>query len=271
MNSSINYRENYGASELKSQYGRNLAIGLLISIAIHGLVITYHVITRDPEQARIAAVQLAPIERPRTDTLISITLALPPAPPDKKQGTLGGGSPEEKLPPGAASKGHQDARPDKTHDRPDKTRTVVADIANKMKPVPKAPERPRVAGDTRDTSKPTGVIGTKGQNMQGSGDKPAGGSGGVGVGFATGFGGRGWVVQPKARYPDGTNATGQVVLRFTVLPNGDITGISAVKRTNESLVNAAIAGLRRAKARPLPPDAPQVPQQATIPFTFELR
>src|SRR5690606_19493802 len=111
---------------------------------------------------------------------------------------------------------------------------------------------------------------TKGQNMKATGDKPAGGSGGVGVGFASGFGSRGWVVPPRAKFPDGVNATGTVVLRFTVLPNGDITGVSAVKRTNEALVNAAIAGLRRAKARPLPADAPQVPQQATIPFIFEL-
>lgn len=270
MNSSVNYRDSYGAAELKNYYQRHLTIGLVASLALHALVIGIYLLGDDPETpSHPAQITLAQLERPRTDTLISITIA--PAPPDKKVGHDGGGSPEVKLPPGKASKGHQQARPDKTHNTPDKTRSVNLDVANKMKPVLKEPKRQTVAGNTRDTSRSTGITGTQGQNMKGTGDKPAGGTGGVGVGVATGFGSRGWVVPPRAKFPDGISATGKVVLRFTVLPNGDITAVSAVKRTNDALVNAAIAGLRRAKARPLPADAPQVPQQATIPFTFELR
>lgn len=270
MKTSVNYRDNYGASELKSSYGRNLTIGLLVSLGVHMVFIGFYSLSDDHDEALRTPITLAKLPRPRTDTLFTITLA--PAPPDKAVGQQGGGSPDVDLPAGRASKGHRDARPDKTHDRPDKDRKVVADMADKMKPVAKTPERPSVGGDTRDTSRPTGVVGARGQNLNGTGDKPAGGSGGVGVGFTTGFGSRGWKVPPRANYPGGANSVGKVVLSFTVQPNGDITNVTAVKRTsNEALVNAAIAGLRRAKARPLSPDAEQVQQKATISFNFELR
>lgn len=270
MKTSVNYRDNYGAAELKSFYGRNLTIGLLISLGVHLVFIGFYMLGDDHDQVRPPHVTLAELARPRTDTLVTIAIAA--APKDKRPGREGGGSPDVDLPPGRASKGHRDARPDKTHDRPDKDRKVVADMADKMKPVDKVPERPSVAGDTRDTSKQTGVVGTRGQHLRGTGDTDAGGSGGVGIGFATGMGRRGWKVPPRASYPQGTNATGDVVLSFTVQPNGDITNVTAVKRSsNEALVNAAIAGLRRAKARPLDPDVDQVQQKATISFKFKLQ
>ncbi len=114
-----------------------------------------------------------------------------------------------------------------------------------------------------------------GQNPEGTGTKLAGGSGGAGVGFSVGseFGTRGWVIPPKSTisYPQGSNMEGVVVLRFTVLPNGDIVNIVPVKRPGTALVNAAIAGMRRTKARSLPSNAEQRSVTTTITINFTLQ
>jgi hypothetical protein len=113
-----------------------------------------------------------------------------------------------------------------------------------------------------------------GQDPQGTGDKPASGSGGpgestgVGVGISGGVGSRGWIRKPSAS-GDGLNATGTVTLRFTVLPDGSITGIAPVTRPNATLVNRAIAGMSGARARALPDDVPQEAQTYTINFVFK--
>lgn len=263
MNESMEIRSN----DLKGTYNRNLAIAFLISVGLH-LVLIGFVFLSESEDENPGRIALAPIPPPRSDTNWSLPISL--AEPKKYDEGAGGGSPDVDAPVGPAQKGRPDATPDRSRNRVDKTRSTIVKNPDKVRAVEKEPKPADVAGDMRDTSRKTNVVGTKGQNPNGTGDRPAGGSGGVGVGFANGIGGRGWVVRPRASYPSGINSTGTVVLRFMVMPNGDITNITPVKRADESLVKAAISGLRRAKARPLPEGVPQVPQQATIPFTFEL-
>ena len=260
--------ERFGAADLKGAYNRNLAIAFLISVGLH-LTILGFVLLTESEDDNPGTIVLNPVPNPRSDTNWSLPISL--AEPKKYDEGAGGGSPDVDAPVGPAQKGRPGATPDRSHDRVDKTRSTIVKNPDKVRPVAKEPKPADVAGDTRDTSRKTNVVGTDGQNPNGTGTRPAGGSGGVGIGFANGMAGRGWVVRPRASYPSGSNNTGTVVLRFTVMPNGDITNITPVKRADESLVKAAISGLRRAKARPLPDGVPQVPQQGTIPFTFELR
>jgi TonB family protein len=266
VNATAALAERYGAVELKRVYNRNLLIALGISVALHGAIIGYYLFGGDDTEPSTPKIVLDDLRRPDTNWSIPVTLTKP-------QG--GGGSPDVDKPLGRASKGAPNATPDRTHDNVDKDRSVIIRNPDKIRPVDKEPAPVKVAGNTRDTSARSNAIGTNGQNPNGVGNKPAGGSGGpgigVGVGAATGLGSRGWVVRPHASYPGGLNATGTVMLRFTVLPNGDITNITPVKRADQALVNAAIAGLRRAKARPLPDNVPQIAQIATIPFTFELK
>lgn len=265
----IRTNERYGAPELKRDFNRNLLMGLGISVLLHGLVIGYYLLSDEKVGWPPPSIRLADIPTPRTDTTwMAITLDDP-----KKQSAdpEGGGDPDSKEPIGLAQRGHKDAVPDRTRDNVDKTRSVKIENPTNVRPTDKEPKSPNLAGDTKDTSKNTGVTGTKGQNVDGRGTKPAGGSGGVGIGFADGMGGRGWAVRPGKQYPSGSNATGTVVLRFTVLPNGKIMNITPVKRADAALVRAAISNLSRAKARPLPPDAPQIAQTATIPFNFTLK
>ncbi len=258
----------YGAAELKRSYNRHLAIAFGISVAFHAFVIGYFLLG-EPDTSR-EHVRLAELPRPKVDTtFLAIRLADNPG----KQGAEGGGAPDSDKPLGRAQRGHPNAVPDHSHDRPDPKRNVDIKNPDRIKPVAKPTTPPALAGDRRDTSKSSVATGTRGQNVEGTGDRPAGGGGGlsVGVGGASGMGSRGWEVRPRATYPGSSNVTGTVVLRFTVMPNGAVTNITPVKRADPALVAAAIAGLRRAKARPLPDDVPQVAQQAQIPFTFQLR
>ncbi|MCE7935029.1 MAG: TonB family protein [Chlorobi bacterium CHB2] len=138
------------------------------------------------------------------------------------------------------------------------------------------PTKPNTAPATNNTNSqtsPSSPSGTQGgQRPDGTGTTPAGGSGGSTSGYSVaGLGTRGWLTSPSARYPDEEDVSGVVVLRFTVMPDGSVTNIQPVRRAAASLVNAATAGLRKARARALPPNAPQVPQQGTITYTFKLK
>ncbi|MDB5034091.1 MAG: hypothetical protein JWQ98_1332 [Chlorobi bacterium] len=260
----------YGAVELKRVFNRNLVTALALSLLLHGGIIGY-LLGSSPDRSATGRIALGELPRPSSDTT-SIPITLMSL--NDKQG--GGGDPTVKTGPvGPSMKGHRDAQPDPTKNTIDPKRSVRVDVPTKIRPVQKQPEQTSVAGLKRDSSKTMPhIVGSTG-DPNGKGKSPALGPGGPGVGIlvgsATGLGNRGWVVRPRATYPSGMNATGTVMLRFTVLPTGDIVGITPVKRADEALVRAAISGLSRAKARPLPDNVPQIAQTATIPFEFSLR
>lgn len=257
-------RADYGAADLKRLYNKHLAVAFATSVILHALVALPFIDQSEPDQDLPRRLRLPDL--PRVDTTwTEITVA----PPVKNTGHEGGGSPESNEPVGHASKGRPDVTPDRSHDRPDPNRNTIVKNPDRIHVVKNEPKPPHVAGNTRDTSKPSNTVGSSGQNTHGVGDRPAGGSGGVGVGFGV-IGSRGWLVKPRASYPSGSTATGTVTLRFTVLPNGDITNITPVKRADHDLVNAAVSGLRRAKARPLPDGVDQIAQTYVIPFKFGL-
>ncbi|MBS1911139.1 MAG: TonB family protein [Bacteroidetes bacterium] len=257
-----------GREELRASFNRNLGIAFAISLLLHVAVILFYAFTGDVDLP--SRVVLNDIPRPHMDTVW--TEIRMDEPKHSSTQRPGGGSPDVQAPEGPSSKGHEQATPDHSRNLRDPSRSVVPKNPDNIHVVKTEPKPPKVAASTSDTSR-SNVIGTRGQNPHGTGDHPSGGSGGpgVGIGSADGLGSRGWVVRPHATYPSGTNVTGVVTLRFTVLPNGDITNITPVKRADQALVNAAMAGMRRAKARPLPDDAPQVAQTAIIPFTFKLQ
>ncbi len=252
----------YGAVELKRLYSRNLGRGMAISLALHGAIIAILLLNNGPDDRERTRDHLGVLPTPRGDTLRSIPILL-----SIKDG--GGGSPTVKAPPGPAVKGHPQAVPEKGARRDDPSRSTRVKAPTKVNPVDREkPSTSVVSSDSGRRDAP--VAGTAGDRPDGRGTAPAGGSGGAGVGYANGVGARGWASRPRANYPDGSNVEGTVVLRFTVMPNGDIVNISVVKRANQALVNAALASLRRARFRSLPEGAPQEPASGTIPFYFKL-
>ncbi len=209
-----------------------------------------------------------------------------------------GGNPNVDAPDGPATRGNPDAamggsttapegqNPARERD-PQKVRTPRAASATPDRvPTPdtksSTPSAPTTAPSRENSTAPSngsnasdgrtadGTSGPMGDRPDGTGTKPAGGSGGASVGSATGLGTRGWAARPRPAYPSGANVEGTVVLRFTVMPNGDIVNVSAVKRADPALVSSAIAALRRSRFRPLPDDVPQVSVTGTIPMYFRL-
>lgn len=258
----------YGAPELRAYYHRNLARGLAAASLVLFLAIGWFWLTHDEnEHTAITPDQLADLNRQDTNARMVILGTV------RLQQKGGGGAPNTQAPPGLAQRGHPDAVPDHTHNRPDPTRSVQSTTASRIRPVENTAKRD-VAGNTRDTNANRGVTGTPGQATDGHGTVPASGAGGPGVGNSAGLPGveaRGWLRPPQRNYPAESGATGKVTLRFTVMPNGSLVNIRPVKSADPALTQAAIRNLQRAMMRPLGSNMPQIPQQGSLNFNFGLQ
>jgi outer membrane biosynthesis protein TonB len=266
---------------IRWSYNRNLAWAFAISLGVHVLIIGLYALSHLGDD-RVAPTVVPPLGS--LDSLIVDTnfIAI-----DMRQVTVikeggGGGDPALDAPVGKSKAGDPDAQPKYVPEKPKSTKPEkVFDQKSptKVKPVdkPKNDDRP-VATTDRDTAKgPSSGIGHKGQHADGKGTENAGGSGGrgvgngvgIGVGDGSGLGSRGWIRRPRGGRSANLEASGRVVLSCTVMPNGDITNITPVKKAHPSLVADAVRRLSAAKARPLPDDAPQAPVKIQIPFTYD--
>jgi len=72
------------------------------------------------------------------------------------------------------------------------------------------------------------------------------------------------------RYPEGTDKEMPVLLQFSVLPDGSVTGIIPLRRSDELLEREAINALRTWRFDPLPAQFEQVPQTGKVTFNFVL-
>jgi TonB family protein len=205
---------------------------------------------------------------------------------EMKMGGAGGSLEHKEEQQGESVKGMPEAEPAPTPTKEKNPKQDLIALKNppKVHVVKNEPQPPKSpAPSHRDSTRESpAVIGPQGDHPLGTGEKPSGGTGGGGIGFGAGtgvgpgyavngFGNRGWLVRPTAKYPDNAQSTGAVTLRFTAQPNGDITNITPVKQASPALVQAAMAGLRKARARPLPDGFPQVPQSYMITYTFDLK
>lgn len=71
-------------------------------------------------------------------------------------------------------------------------------------------------------------------------------------------------------YPAGTDKEMPVILQFTVMPDGSVTNIFPVRRSDEILEREAISALRTWRFDPLPAQFEQVPQIGKVTFVFKL-
>ena len=114
----------------------------------------------------------------------------------------------------------------------------------------------------------------------GLGDGSLDGSGlgnrGRGLGLGDGFGEIEWggggnriVLSKKPpRFPTGVNVSGEIKLKFTVRPDGTISRILVLKKTDPALENAAVAALRQWRFNPI---KDTLDMEGIIPFRFKLR
>lgn len=257
----------YGAPELKRLYIRNLGIAFGISVAVH--------------LALLALLFLPGTDAPRPPELIEVkldTLPLPKNLPQVVMGDQGSSGALNKEPKGPAMRGDPHHTPDPFLQN---NRPVISDIM--VKPKDMKPVTGRPVPSNRETARPTPTSpverdstarehGSTGSVGGGAGGTGTHGVGGGGTGSVTdGLGMRGWASRAVAKYPEGSNATGTVKLKFTVMPDGEITNVIPIQRADQALVDAAVRGLRRARANPLPENVPQVPQSSWISFSFVLK
>ena len=73
------------------------------------------------------------------------------------------------------------------------------------------------------------------------------------------------------RYPEGTDKELPVTLQFSVLPDGSVTNIIPLYRSDELLEREAISALQTWRFDPLPPQFEQKPQTGKITFKFILQ
>jgi TonB family protein len=261
----------YGAAELKEFYGRNLGKALVISVALHLALIALFLFWPEDET------------KPEPPKLTEIKLNLLPVPKKPEEMVIlddvgSSGALHSKEPKGPAMRGDRRYAPDPFIQNKERTTPNNPTPPKDMKPVGSKPiptnretATPQASGplDRDSLARAHSTSGSIGGGAGGTGSQ---GTGGGGTGSLTdGLGTRGWAVRPKAVYPQGANSTGTVRLQFTVLPNGQITSIKPSKVASRELLNAAMAGLQRARAKALPESAPQVPQQAWITFNFVLK
>lgn len=146
-------------------------------------------------------------------------------------------------------------------------------------PVAKNPSEETIPGTKK--LKAIGAAGTKRDKVVSQGaaksrrraqDGIAGGAG-TSTGYSiewSGTGSRRLLSGRIPKYPEGTDKEFPVLLQFNVLPDGSVTGILPLKRSDELLEREAISALRTWRFDPLPPQFQQTTQTGRIMFTFKL-
>ena len=110
----------------------------------------------------------------------------------------------------------------------------------------------------------------------GSGGGTGGGSGG-GIGKSNGYsidwggvGSRRLLSGRLPKYPEGTTKEMQVFLQFSVLPDGSVSEVIPLRRSDELLEREAITALKTWRFDPLPAQYVQTTQIGKITFNFKL-
>lgn len=113
---------------------------------------------------------------------------------------------------------------------------------------------------------------TRSHKRSGAG-KGSGGGIGNSMGYSIDWGGvnsRKLLSGLIPEYPDGTNKEMPVMLQFAVLPDGSVTNVIPVKRSDELLEREAIRALQSWRFDPLPPQFDQKAQVGKVTFVFKL-
>ena len=152
-----------------------------------------------------------------------------------------------------------------------KSTSTNTDLATDFKPVDK------MSGE-KNPSKVSGSD-TKnvGDNKNGDDFKQGLGNNGNGKGAGDGFGDINWggggnrtiVHKDIPNFPNGVRTSGQIILRFKVLPAGTVTSVIPLQKADPELEYAAVQALKRWRFNPLKEDSPVM--IGTIPLTFILR
>lgn len=145
------------------------------------------------------------------------------------------------------------------------------DIASDFKPVN------TLSGDKNNSKIAGNDQKNVGDNKNGDDFGSGLGTRGTGKGLGDGFGDIDWggggnrvVLEKKLpKFPNGVKTSGQIILKFKVLPDGSVTSVVPLQKADPELEFAAIQALKKWRFNPLSDDSPVM--VGTIPLTFILR
>jgi TonB family protein len=133
------------------------------------------------------------------------------------------------------------------------------------------PVKPKPKPGRVETKQKTGEAKTPAKITKAERSEPAGAGKSTGYSIEwSGVGSRRLLSGRMPRYPEGTDKEMPVLLQFTVLPDGSVTGVIPLKRSDELLEREAISALRTWRFDALDPRYEQVPQNGKITFNFVL-
>lgn len=122
-----------------------------------------------------------------------------------------------------------------------------------------------------ETKQKTGEATTPAKITKAERSEPAGAGKTTGYSIEwSGVGSRKLLSGRMPRYPEGADKEMPVLLQFSVLPDGSVTGIIPLRRSDELLEREAINALRTWRFDPLPVQFEQVPQTGKVTFNFVL-
>ncbi|MDR0927597.1 MAG: energy transducer TonB [Ignavibacteria bacterium] len=128
------------------------------------------------------------------------------------------------------------------------------------------------ANKTDDIGNSAKNIGTSDGSIDGSGLGNRGRGMGLGEGFGEiewGGGGNRMVLSKKPpRFPTGTNTSGEIRIKFRVKPDGTVSKMVILKKSDPAFENAALEALRQWRFNPI---KDTVEMEGIIPFRFKLR
>lgn len=133
------------------------------------------------------------------------------------------------------------------------------------------PAKEKAKKESVDNRRPTAEATSKATERRAERAMPAGSGKTTGYSIEwSGVGSRKLLSGRMPRYPDGTDKEMPVLLQFAVLPDGSVTGIIPLRRSDELLEREAISALRTWRFDPLPAQYQQNPQIGKVTFNFVL-
>jgi len=207
--------------------------------------------------------------------LFSILVVWQPKPPEVIEldwGGVGGGIGMDQIQPTSETKPTQLNESPKSSEATKQPKVDMPTMKSTSEEVIPSAKKVKPKPDDAHKREKTYVKGIKYARRGG-----AGGGAGGGIGKSTGYsidwsgtGSRRLLSGRIPQYPEGTDKEMPVLLQFAVLPDGSVSSIIPLKRSDELLERESVSALRTWRFDPLPPQFEQKAQVGKVTFIFKL-
>ncbi len=228
----------------------------------------------DEKRIRVAAALSSLILHIILAVIISLTIVWHPKPPELIELDWGGssGAPNQNITQ-SENQPNRSSESEESDGAAEKSKIDVPKVKNPSEEVVPTTikEKPKIAvGNARERAKTEGSSVARHRRVKEGLAGGAGKSTGYSIDWL-GTGSRRLLSGRIPRYPEGTDKELPVTLQFSVLPDGSVTNIIPLYRSDELLEREAVSALQTWRFDPLPPQFEQKPQNGRITFNFILK